>query len=396
MHLSHNHGHLLGATLLVAGTSIGVAILALPVATAMGGFIPSIFLYLAVWLFMLSTGLLILEACIWMPQGANLITLTERLLGKWGKVLCWIIYLYLFYCLIIAHLVSGGSAIVAISLDTISIWLGTIIYTLLFAPIVYLGTLWVDRLNITLMIGVVITYILFVSFGIPLVNIELLKEMNWHKAWVALPVIFTAFGYQNIIPTLVTYLKRDIRKVRISILIGTFIPFLIYLLWQFTILGAIPLQGPHGLLEALAKGETAIAPLQHFSEKAFLSTIGQTFAFFVMTTSFIGISIAFVDFLADGLKISKKGWNKLLICTLIFGIPLIITLIYPSIFLAALGYAGGIGVSILLGILPILMVWNGRYKKKLHAPRLLPFGKPLLAILFVFAFFQIIIELILR
>ena len=68
MHIVHTFGHLLGGTLLIAGTSIGVGMLALPVATASGGFIPSIVVYLICWLFMLSSGLLILEACIWMPK----------------------------------------------------------------------------------------------------------------------------------------------------------------------------------------------------------------------------------------------------------------------------------------------------------------------------------------
>ena len=94
MHIVHTFGHLVGGTLLVAGTSIGVGMLALPVATASGGLIPSLFVYLLCWLFMLGTGLLILEACIWMPKGANLITLSSRLLGKWGKVSCQDLFYY--------------------------------------------------------------------------------------------------------------------------------------------------------------------------------------------------------------------------------------------------------------------------------------------------------------
>jgi tyrosine-specific transport protein len=393
MHKVHGYGHLFGASLLVAGTSIGVGILALPVATAAGGFVPSLLIYFLSWLFMVCTGLLILEACMWMPKEANLITLSRELLGKFGRASCWILYLYLFYCLIIAHLASGGNAVVAISHDTIPQWLGTIIYTLAFAPIVYLGTIWVDRLNLGLMIGVVVTYVLFISTGIPFIDLKLLARMDWNKAWAALPVVFTAFGYQNLVPTLVTYLNRDANRVRHAILIGTTIPLIIYIIWQLTILGTIPLEGPGGLAEALQKGLNAIAPLEHQLSKSFLSSIGQTFAFFVMTTSFIGISIAFVDFLADGLKISKKGWHKFGICLLIFLVPLFITLINPTIFLKALGYAGGIGVALLLGIMPILMVWRGRYKQGHSlAHQQVPGGKFLLVLLFAFAIFELSVE----
>lgn len=96
MHIVRTFGHLVGGTLLVTGTSIGVGMLALPVATAKGGFFPSLLIYLVCWVFMLCTGLLILEACIWMPKNANLITLSSRLLGKWGKFFCWVLYLFLF------------------------------------------------------------------------------------------------------------------------------------------------------------------------------------------------------------------------------------------------------------------------------------------------------------
>ena len=96
MHIVKTFGHLVGGTLLVAGTSLGVGMLALPVATASGGFIPAMVVYLICWIFMLCTGLLILEACIWMPKDANLITLSTRLLGKWGKASCWVLYLFSF------------------------------------------------------------------------------------------------------------------------------------------------------------------------------------------------------------------------------------------------------------------------------------------------------------
>ena len=96
MHIVRTFGHTVGGTFLIAGTSIGVGMLAMPIATAPGGFLPALCIYLLCWLFMLCTGLLVLEACIWMPKESNLITLTSRLLGKWGKASCWILYLFLF------------------------------------------------------------------------------------------------------------------------------------------------------------------------------------------------------------------------------------------------------------------------------------------------------------
>ncbi len=390
MQIVRAFGHLVGGTLLVAGTSIGVGMLALPVVTAAGGFIPSLFIYIVCWLFMLCTGLLILEACIWMPKDANLITLSSRLLGKWGKVSCWILYLLLFSSLMVAHIAGGGNVVSLLFDGTLPVWLSTIIYVGIFAPVVYFGTLWVDRLNILLMVGIVITYLVFVGSSVKYIDFGLLARMDWSKSWLALPVVFTAFGYQSLIPTLFNYMNRNVRKMRFAIIVGTTIPLLIYVIWEMLILGIVPLEGSGGLAEAITKGENAINPLGSYLHHPKLLAIGQGFAFFAMTTSFLGISIAFIDFLADGLKVVKKGTRKMSLCALIFLIPMIITFINPHLFLIALRYAGGFGVALLLGAMPVMMVWAGRYYEGhslLHQQ--LPGGKITLSILMLFVLIEV-------
>lgn len=395
MQVIRSFGHLLGGTLLVTGTSLGVGMLALPVATAAGGFIPSLVIYLICWLFMLGTGLLILEACVWMPKDANLITLSHHLLGRTGKVACWILYLFLFFCLMVAHLAGGGSVLKQLTANVFNSWNSILLYLVIFSPVVYLGTRWVDRLNLLLMVGAVATYLFFVVSVLPHVNSELLTSVNWGKAWGALPVVFTAFGYQSLIPTLMSYMNREVKKVRLAIILGTSIPFLIYIIWELLILGIVPLEGAQGLKEALRQGQNAVYPLKEFLANPALLTVGQVFAFFVLTTSYIGIAIAFVDFLADGLKVPNRGWHKVGICAIIFVVPTIIALIDPTIFIHALNYAGGIGVALLLGALPILMVWNGRYKKG-HSLKhqQLPGGKPLLILMGIFVLVELAITLL--
>lgn len=394
MHIVKNFGHLLGGTLMIAGTSIGVGLLALPVATAEAGFLPSLLLYVVCWFFMLCTGLLILEACIWMPKDANLITLSGKLLGKGGQVFCWVMYLFLFSCLMVAHVAGGGGAISQLFGSQLPHWLGTLIYVVIFSPVVYLGTRSVDRLNLGLMIGVVITYLLFVVAAVPHLQPALLGQMTWSKAWWALPVVFTAFGYQSLIPTLVTYMNRNVPKIRLAIIIGTSIPLFLYIIWELMILGIIPLEGPQGLLEARIKGHNAVSPLQHHIQIPWLVNVGQLFALLAMTTSYVGISIAFVDFLADGLKVEKRGLKKILLCALVFIPPTIITLFRPEIFIGALTYAGGFGVALLLGAMPVAMVWSGRYyhgHSLMHQQ--LPGGKIFLSILMLFVAGEIFLEL---
>ena len=98
-------------------------------------------------------------------------------------------------------------------------------------------------------------------------------------------------------------MNRNVSKVRLAIIFGTTIPLLIYILWEFLILGIVPLDGSGGLLQSLQKGESAVNPLGNYIRNPTLLTMGRAFAFFAMTTSYLGISIAFIDFLLDGLKL---------------------------------------------------------------------------------------------
>ncbi len=391
MRIFHSLGHVLGGTFLIAGTTIGVGMLALPIATGDAGFIPTISVYLLCWLFMLCTGLLLLEVCQWMPKDSNLITMAHKLLGPWGQAACWIVYLFLFITVMIAHVAGGGDVVAEISGGSISGWLAATIYVLVFSPIIYLGTRSVDRLNLILMSGVVLSYFLFIFFSYDKVNFSMLKRADWSKAWLAIPILFTAFTYQVIIPTLMTYMDRNVKKVRLTILLGTSIPLVVYLIWELLILGIIPLEN---LKQASLLGQNAVRPLKEVVGNELIFNIGKSFAFFTMTTSYIALALAYFDFLADGLKIKKKGINKLILCVAVFAPPLFISITNPHIFLKALGYAGGYSCAILFGLFPPVMVWIGRYIKKYKGyERQLAGGKGMLILLITFILIELCIEI---
>jgi len=379
-------GHVVGGTLLIAGTTIGVGMLALPIATGPAGFVPSVAIYCTCWLFMLCTGLLLVEVSLWMPKDTSFISMADKILGPAGRFVFWCMYLFLFLTVMIAHVAGGGEVFREITgFAHLPDWIATIFYTAIFAPIVYLGAHSVDRLNLFLISGVVLCYLAFLGVSIGSVNVHLLSYANWGKSWFALPVLFTAFTYQVIIPSLMTYMERNVKKIRLAIFFGSAIPLVIYLVWEFLILGIVPHEGPSGLTEAGRLGQNAVGPLRYFVQNPIIFQIGKYFAFFALTTSFIPLALAFFDFLADGLKWKKKGSKKVFLCCLVFGIPLAIALKYPRIFLVALGYAGGVSCAFLFGLMPPFMVWIGRYIKKLPRETQLFGGKPLLIALMAFA-----------
>ncbi len=394
MQIVRSCGHVIGGALLIAGTTIGVGMLALPVATAQAGFLPSAALYLLCWVFMLCTGLLTLEICIWMPKDANYITMSRILLGRGGQFVVWVVYLFLFVTVMIAHVAGGGDILVQIVGDWLPGWASKIIYVVLFLPVAYLGARTVDRFNLLLMAGIIICYFLFIFVAAPHVQMNLLERSNWSKAWYALPILFTAFTYQVIIPTLMSYMDRNVKKVRLALLIGTLIPLVVYLVWQFLILGIVPAEGPGGLTAAAKQGHNAIMPLKAITHNPYLFSVGKAFAFFTLTASYIALSLAFIDFLADGLKVNKTPAHKIWLCLLVFAPPTLIALTYPHIFLTALSYAGGFSCAILFGLLPPVMTWVGRHVFHYHDDsRQLFGGKYFLSVLILFVIFELTIEI---
>lgn len=387
-------GSLFGGTLLVAGTSIGGGMLALPVMTSLGGFFPSLVIYFCCWMFMAATGLLLLEVSLWMKKEANLVTMAERTLGFPGKVAAWVLYLFLFYCLTLAYIVGCGNLIIQLTGNSLPDWVGPLIFIAVFAPIVVAGAHLVDKVNSWLMLGLGVTYFIFVYLGISHIKPELLTNHNWSLSLIALPITFTSFAYQGIIPTLVTYLDHNAKKVRYTIILGTTIPFLTYVIWQGLILGIVPTEGPGGLAECLANGDNAVVPLKKCLNSPIVYTVGQFFAFFALVTSFFGVTLGLKDFLVDGLKMNQNSYNKWLVGSMIFLPPLLVALVYPKVFLLALDFAGGFGCALLLGLLPILMVWSGRYKLGLNstATYQVAGGRALLIVLVGFVLFEIVCQ----
>lgn len=385
-------GNLFKGALLVAGTSIGGGILALPVATSLSGFVPALLIYILCWAFMASTGLLFLEVSTWMNGESNIVSMAQKTLGKPGKLAAWVIYIFLFYCLTLAYLVGCGNLISQLFPNFIPAHYGPLIFVLLFGPFVYAGAHVIGRFNIWLMLGLAISYIAFVILGFPYVNSQNLVFRDWSLAILGLPIAFTAFAYQGIIPTLVNYMHHDVRLARRAILIGSFIPLVAYIIWQWLIQGIVPTFGPGGLVEALNNGDNAVVPLKNILAHPYIYIIGQFFAFFALVTSFFGVTLGLLDFLADGLQVKKDAKNKLWLCLAIFIPPLIISYSHPHIFLEALDYAGGYGCALLLGLLPILMVWVGRYVRGFKGEFVFPGGHLSLLLLLLFVLFELICE----
>lgn len=85
---------LLGSTLIIAGTTIGAGMLALPLAS-MRGFSTSLMIMLGLWMLMAFTALLMVEIHQYADKEATLHTLAKQILGDKGK---WVATFAMLFC----------------------------------------------------------------------------------------------------------------------------------------------------------------------------------------------------------------------------------------------------------------------------------------------------------
>lgn len=395
--MSEKPGSVVGGILLIGGSCIGAGMLALPILTGLGGFFPSIGMFFLAWAFMTITALLLVEVNGWFANQVNIVSMAGHSLGNLGRVLSWILYLFLFYSLQVAYIAGSGSLSSTffhyLFAWNIPFWAGSLFFVLLFGYVVLLGTRSVDLWNRCFMALKIAAFIGLIALGMQSIKSELLLRSDPPKAIFALPILVISFGFHNMIPSLTAYMKGDLKRVRKTILGGSLLALGIYLIWQFIVLGIVPLQGPSGIIDSLANDKEASQAVAGFLGSSWVSDFAQILAFFAILTSFLAQSLSLVHFLADGFKISYKKKESPLLCILALAPPLIFALIYPKLFFSALNFAGGICAVTLFGILPATMVWIGRYRKNLISRYQVYGGRTLLILIFLFSVFVLFFQL---
>lgn len=351
----------LGSMLIVAGTTIGAGMLALPIASAGLGFSTAIILLAVTWLLMTYTALLMLEVHQYADQNATLNTLAKSLLGKPGQYIANFSMIFLFYALCAAYIAGGGSQLqtklINLVGSEVSPQAGSILLALVIATIVTLGTSTVDKLNQLLFtIKVVVLASLFFILT-PYVHGQHLVDMPVEQGLViaAIPVIFTSFGFHGSIPSIVKYVGVDIRQLRRVMMFGASLPLIIYVFWQLLSQGVM---GQENLMasKGLSGFVSSISTIAHNDNVQVFVTV---FADLALATSFLGVSLGLFDFFADAFKKQNTSKDRIKTALITFLPPLGFALFYPKGFIMALGYAA-IALVVLAVFLPVAMVWKQR------------------------------------
>ncbi|XP_059665495.1 uncharacterized protein LOC132311559 [Cornus florida] len=372
--LKREPGSLSSAVFLVAGTTIGAGILAIPAVTQEAGFVASSVACIVCWVFMVVTGLLVAEVNVKTMSelgtgGVSLVSMAMRTIGTVGvQIACWS-YIFIHYALLVAY-VARSSDILTNFLG-IPLWESATLFSLLFGGICYFGSQrLIGAVNGALVVGIIISFTALVVVASGDLHWDALLKANFEAVPSSIPIIALSFVYQNVVPVLCTNLEGNLSKVRTAIVLGTAIPLVLFLVWDAVILGSITI---------FETGSDKIAdPLEQLrSSNGLVGPIVEVFSLFAIATSYIGFVLGLCDFLADLLKL-PSGQSRPLPYLLTLIPPLVLSLLDPEIFFKALDFAGTYGVLVLFGILPAAMSWSDRNSRSSESPALpllVPGGK---------------------
>lgn len=375
-----------GSILIVAGTTIGAGMLAMPLASAGVGFGVALVLLLSLWALMCYTALLLLEVYQHVPADTGLGSLALRYLGRYGQWITGFSMLFLMYALTAAY-ISGVGELLASSLGQ---WLniqlppaaGVLLFTAVGGGVICVGTTLVDLFNRFLFSAKIIFLILMLALLLPHIHqINLLTlPLEQGLALSAIPVIFTSFGFHGSVPSIVSYMNGDVRKLRKIFVIGSFIPLVAYIFWQLATLGSIDSSAFGTLLANHAGLNGLLQAIREVVASPHVELAVHLFADLALATSFLGVALGLFDYLADLFQRSNTAGGRLQTGAITFLPPLAFALFYPRGFVMALGYAG-VALAVLALIIPSLLAMKSRQQHPQAAYRVAG-GAPTLWLVF--------------
>lgn len=355
----------LGSALIVAGTTIGAGMLAMPITSAEMGFGYTLLLLFILWALLSYSALLFVEVYQKAERkDAGIATLAEQHFGMVGRVLATLSLVIFMYAILTVYSLGSGDlfapflTIFGEHASTAAI----IGFVVILAIAVTIGTNAVDGFTRLLFLIKLVAFTLVLFLMLPKVTAENLGALplNYFLIISASPVFFTSFGFHVVIPSINNYLDGDIRRLRIAIIGGTAIPLVAYIVWQMA---------THGVFEQsqfvqIIRNDPTLNGLVNATYKAtgsdLISGAVRTFYTLALITSFLGVSLALVDCLDDLLKRVRITANRFTLSLLTFVPTLLFALFYRD-FLAVLTYAGQMFTFYGL-VLPVGMAWMLRRK----------------------------------
>lgn len=367
---SGHNPSILGGTMIIAGTSIGAGMLALPTISAGMWFYWSLALLVGTWLCMLLSSQALLEVNLHYEPGASFNTLVKDTLGpKWNLINGFSVA-FVLYILIYAYVSGGGSIVRHTSMAILGVeptkFMAGITFAVLLTACVWWSTWIVDRISVIMMGGMVVTFILSMTGLMGEIRANVLLDLGGTGGeaifiLVALSTYTTSFCFHASVPSMVKYFGKDPYRINKCLLFGTVIALICYTAWITATDGNISRAQFKDVIAAGGNVGDLVKAAGANMDSGFILRMLEAFSSLAVATSFLGAGLGLFDYIADMFKFddSHLGRGKTALVT--FLPPTLGGLLWPDGFLLAIGWAG-LFATIWSVIIPAMMLKASRVK----------------------------------
>lgn len=328
------------ATLL--GTIIGAGILGLPFAVSQAGILYGVAVLIIVGVMVLFLNLFMGEMVLRVKEPKQLPGYAAYFLGEWAKPVFGLTLLLGVFGAQVAYMIGVGESLTRLFGGSSEYW--SIAFVVFFAYPIWRGVQLIKSFELIMMIVILTIMILlgFLSNGFFEVgNLITDYEFSWSKLFIPYGVALFAYGgISSIRPVREILLRRE-KSMKKIIMIGSLLPVFLYVSFVLMVIGV-----SGGSITQIATIGLGNIVGSH------MIGLGNLFAIFAMSTSFLTMSLALLEVLDY-----DYGFTKFLAWCTTIGVPLILYIVGVHGFIETLSVVGAIGGGV-QGILIVLMYWR--------------------------------------
>ncbi len=342
------HPLFVGSTTLIGGI-VGAGVLGIPYTIAKAGFLYGLLLLIGLGLAFLLINLFLGEIILRTKGNHQLTGYAAKYLGPWGRLVLTCTMAINVYGALIAYLIGSGAALAHI-FPVGSSLLFTLLFFALGTTIVIFGLKATGNTE-SVLVGMV--FLIVIVLGIfSLQDINPVHFETFHPAFFFLPYGVILFAYHGllVVPEAAQELTAHKRLLRRTIIIGSVVPIILYVLFAAIVVGLV---GP-GNFSLLQPDERIATVALSLYAQPFLALLVNILAVCAMFTSYLTLGTALFEMYHIDYKVSKA-----LSLLLTFSVPLIIVLLSLTTFIGILGFVGAL-VGGIDSITIILMYWRAK------------------------------------
>ncbi len=367
---------ILTGTSILVGTCIGAGVLGIPYVAAQVGFFAAMIYILVIGFITYLINMYLGEVSLRTKQKHQIVGYAEKYLGKNGKRLMEFATIFGIYAAIIAYMVGVGESLsfLAVGNTNYSIIFGV------FFGILMSWLLWSGKKSLKKFekIGVGIVLLLLVCiiiFFVPSVQLNNLLGFNSSNIFLPFGVILFALMSFHAIPEINLVLKKEKKKLKKIILLGTLISIIFYVLFTLIVVGVMGLETPE--VATLALGKVFIV-----------------LGIFTMFTSYLSLGNSLEDdFIFDEHYKKRKSW---ILSSMIPIFLFIIVQMTDFFSFTSILSIGGVVSGGLASILILLMVKKAREKNERKPEYTVKINKFIIIILSIIFILGMVTELFLK